>query len=481
MTTQDSNDPSATPSANPARVLAPLLPLAIALAYGAATHHHAPKKTAPLPATSIPTVTLNGVNCGGGTTDSPPCTVPYPMLRTGHPVDWWFAFKLNASVFPGCGAGATPTCLFGGTPITQTDGQQFIYASSETPTLQQGVGCAGAVATDSSATPPTDPIGATFSEIYNGNYHYLIWNDQFYDDPPINYTKCTTTECSGPWGHSKGVVAWNDDGNGMVMQVTTPSWPGSGSAKFPRAAGNTLGCVKNDDNVIYSQHFFALRLTKEDLLQLLTALGNSNVVTDPASSQIVSNGGPSDVQQLVSSLGTLSKSATWSAVTLSTGVELISKPSYLYVPPWQMVSAILGGVSLRTANWSGDTPVINSTDATTPVTCWSTTLAKPGAVQIATAGTWAGKVFGLTAIDGDNSNHAKIGVSTSGSKPYAIFGDMNQQGALTGTTTAECSPSQNGRGGLFFVMEQPQLAADLTTLLAGDSAPIEAQSKKPAK
>src|SRR5207253_6991089 len=70
----------------------------------------------------------------------------------------------------------------------------------------------------------------------------------------------STKECGGPWGHSKGTLAWNDAGEGFVLQVTTPSWPAAGSNKFPRKTdGNTLGCVK-DDNVEVSQHFFALKL-----------------------------------------------------------------------------------------------------------------------------------------------------------------------------------------------------------------------------
>jgi hypothetical protein len=55
------------------------------------------------------------------------------------------------------------------------------------------------------------------------------------------------------------MLAWNADGDGLIMQVTTPSWPAAGSKSSPRKTdGNTLGCVK-DNNVLVSQHFFALR------------------------------------------------------------------------------------------------------------------------------------------------------------------------------------------------------------------------------
>jgi hypothetical protein len=48
-----------------------------------------------------------------------------------------------------------------------------------------------------------------------------------------------------------------------------------------------------------------------------------------------------------------------------------------------------------------------------------------------------------------------------------IFGDENQQGSLSG----KCSSSQNGRGGLFFVLRNSGLANSVRSLLAGDTAP----------
>jgi hypothetical protein len=89
------------------------------------------------------------------------------------------------------------------------------------------------------------------------------------------------------------------------------------------------------------QHFFALKLSKGDLIQILKALQNASVVTDPANRQIVSNGGPPDVQDLVGQLGKRSGATTRTHVKLSSGVEIISKPSGEHVPPWQMVSATL--------------------------------------------------------------------------------------------------------------------------------------------
>ena len=147
---------------------------------------------------------------------------PEPLLAPGHAVKWWFVFKLNAAKFGGCSGGASRSCPFGGTVQDYVYGQQFVYASDETEAqdganvLQEGSGCVGSI---------RDPVGATVDQIYHGQYNYVVWNDQFYDDPEI--AGCSKN-CASPWGHSKGILAWNDAGEGLVMQVTTPSWPAAG-------------------------------------------------------------------------------------------------------------------------------------------------------------------------------------------------------------------------------------------------------------
>jgi hypothetical protein len=383
---------------------------------------------------------------------------PVPLLGNGQAVDWWFAFKFNAKSFPDCG-GIQRQCPFGGTVQSYSSyGQQFVFASSADSTLQQGTGCVG------DAT--TDPVGATFDQIYNGAFFYVLWNDQFYGDPLQNQL--------APAGHSKGVLAWNSDGNGTVMQVSTPSWPASGSSNEPRKTdGNTLGCVA-DNNVLVSQHFFALKLTPADVVMVLQALANASVVTDPTNLQIVSNGGPAEIQTLVSGLGKVSASKAAMRTELSSGVLLISKPSNLNVPPWQMVSALLDGEPLRVASWWA-TPTIPTTSATTPVTCWDQSLSEPGAVEIATTGIWLGQTLGFEGVAEPDGNHAKIGVSTYEGRlgglrrSYVILGDMNQSGALS---EPDCESSQNGRGGLFFVVRNnPQLFVSVHDLLQGQTAP----------
>jgi hypothetical protein len=386
---------------------------------------------------------------------SSPLQPPVPLLAKGQPVAWWFVFKFNSASFPECGSVAQRACRFGGSVQNyKAFGQQYVVATAEQNGLQKGDGCLG--------DTETDPVGATFGEVYNGSFYYVVWNDQFYNSPGI---KGCSKSCSGPWGHSKGVIAWDDSGAGFVMQVTTPSWPASGSTLNPRQSdGNTLGCVIDDD-VEVSQHFFALRLSKSDLREVLRALQNASVVTDPQNPQLVRNGGPADVQQLVAGLGVKSDSKTVLDSKLSSGVELISKPSKLNVPPWQLVSAMLGGINLRAATWWAS-PKIYSTTASTDISCWDQQLAAPGPVEIATGGHWGEKQFGLTGGSGPDFNHAKIGVSTGPGKNLAIFGDMNQQGAISGN----CASSQNGRGGLFYVIDSAELHDSVKELIAGGTA-----------
>ncbi|MBC3878425.1 hypothetical protein H8K38_11430 [Undibacterium sp. FT79W] len=382
---------------------------------------------------------------------------PSPLIEAGHPVNWWFAFKFNAGTFPGCGAKA-PTervCRFGGDVQDYVYSQQFVYATNENPSLKKGGECIGDTV--------TDPLGATFDQLYNGAYYYVVWNDQFYDDPQI--AGCGES-CGAPWGHSKGMLAWNQDGDGVVLQVSTPSWPASGSKQFPRKTdGNTLGCVE-DDNIKVSQHFFSVKLTKSDVIGVLKGLKNASVVTDINNPQIVRNGGPDDIQQLVSGLGVRSSSTEITRLQLSSGIGLISKPSKKHIPPWQMVSSLLGSVPIKTATW-WMRPKIYSTTASTEIACWDNTLNQPGPVTIAMSGQWEGTKIGLKGGAGPNFNHAKIGVSDDASD-FAIFGDMNQQGVLSG---ANCGSSQNGRGGLFYVVQNQELSKSIRSLLDGDVAP----------
>jgi hypothetical protein len=392
------------------------------------------------------------------------------MAGPAQPVNWMMAFKFNAASFPGCGVGCSPPSvgapgIFGGKEVQYSNGcsQQYVYATNLNPALAKGSGCLGATL--------TDPLGATFAQVYNTpGYFYVIWNDQLAEIPG------GTGTAFAPWGHSKGLLAWNQDGAGFVLQVSTPGWPGSGSSANPRQAdGNTLGCISHDD-IEFSQHFFALALSSADVGAVLTALGNASVWTSPNLRSLLNNGGPPAIQALAASLGNCSASSSCTMATLSSGVRLISKPSRLPVPPWQLVSAKLNSVPLRVACWWTVPDPMNSTTAGGVPGCWAPGLTAPGAVQIATTGNWQGSSLNLKGGGDDDGNHAKIGVSTDPAQTLCIFGDMNQQGTLNPRpgfpNATACDASQNARGGTFYVLDNGPLFKSLTSLLKGDSAPV---------
>jgi hypothetical protein len=100
-------------------------------------------------------------------------------------------------------------------------------------------------------------------------------------------------------------------------------------------------------------------------------------------------------------------------------------------------------------------------------------LGEPGAVEIALTGKWGDQTLGLAGRStgyGSDFNHAKIGVSPSPNDTDTIFGDMNQQGSLS---PPNCDASQNGRGGLFYVLEDKQLHDSIAQLIAGTSVPVQ--------
>jgi len=368
------------------------------------------------------------------------------MLDSHTAVEWWFAFKFAASTFPN--SCTQRVCRFGGTPqpATQHTSQRFVIASSAHPAIQDGGLCIG----DSTS----DPVAATFDQIYSSSLFYVVWNDEFNNQPIGN-------KGTG-WGHSKGIVAWNSEGNGVVMQVTTPNWPGFAASSPPRPMGNTLGCISKDNNIQYSQHFFALKLNKDDVGVVLDALRKSAAPTSKTHPEIVRNGGPQDIQLHVQALGLQTHETIVSKAKLSSGVFLIAKPPDLNVPPWQLVSEELDAEPLLAATWWSKNK-IPSTNAATPMRCWDPALKKAGPVTIAKTGTWQGTTIGLEG----GVNHAKFGVS-KGTHTYSIFGDMNQEGSISKTN---CKVSQNVRGGLFFVVDDAALFSGVSALLTGSVEP----------
>ena len=63
---------------------------------------------------------------------------------------------------------------------------------------------------------------------------------------------------------------------------------------------------------------------------------------------------------------------------------------------------------------------------------------------------------------------------TSGPNHFAIFGDLNQQGTIN-PVKGKCNSSQNGRGGMFFVVKNDELFKTLSDMLEGEDVPFKAK------
>lgn len=195
-------------------------------------------------------------------------------------------------------------------------------------------------------------------------------------------------------------------------------------------------------------------------------MAEEGAVTDPHNPQIVNSGGPKEVTDAVAVLGSADSAKTFTDETLSSGVRIISKSGRLNVSPWQMTSAILGGIHLRVASFQSPSPIGTTTQTKKPP-CWSDELGNPGPIEAAISGSWDGDSIGFTTA----TNHAKIGVSTSGDSSITIFSDMNEAGTLAPDgKNNSCAVSQNGRGGMFFVLDNKDLHDSVVGLLAGGSA-----------
>lgn len=101
-----------------------------------------------------------------------PAGIALPSPAPVVPVDWLFAFKMNAAKFPS--TATDRPCPFGGAAQTYKGGfsQAYAAASSVDPVLRDGAGLIG--------TSGRDPLAATYAAIWNGGYNFVVWNDQFY-------------------------------------------------------------------------------------------------------------------------------------------------------------------------------------------------------------------------------------------------------------------------------------------------------------
>ena len=203
------------------------------------------------------------------------------------------------------------------------------------------------------------------------------------------------------------------------MQVTTPIGPEpeARSTRDPKN-GNTLGCRKGQ-YVLVSQHFFALKLKQGRRGQSLTALQNASVVTDTHNPQIVKNGGPTDITVLVARLGVKSTgtafhprhSFDWRAVDFKAfRAPCATVANGVFGARWRLT---------KSCNLVGE-PQIPSTTSSTTIDCW-TRRSHPWRSRNCNLRAVSGQDIWLKGLADADGNHAKIGVSTSGSSSLHNF------------------------------------------------------------
>ena len=139
---------------------------------------------------------------------------------------------------------------------------------------------------------------------------------------------------------------------------------------------------------------------------------------------------------------------------------LISKPSNLNVPPWQMVSALLDGDVGAHGDLVGLAADLLDQEARSRSAAGTGVLKsdnkKPGDGRHRQERQLGGRTLGLI---GGQRTTPRSASPRRVAKHYAIFGDLNQQGTIN-PGKGKCDSSQNGRGGMFFVVKNDEAVQD---------------------
>ena len=93
--------------------------------------------------------------------------------------------------------------------------------------------------------------------------------------------------------------------------------------------------------VLVSQHFFALKLNKSDVVTVLKGLANASVVTDPSNAEIVNNGGPAATVR-----------HGWNGFRYESEDELTELTRALFAQPGHVVDAMRGHARNRAMDFS---------------------------------------------------------------------------------------------------------------------------------
>ena len=277
------------------------------------------------------------------------------------------------------------------------------------------------------------------------------------------------------------MLAWNETARASSCRCRRRRGPAP-AASVSRKSGNTLGCVKTNNNLVASQHFFALKLNKEDLLEGAAGDAKRERRHRSDNRQIAQNGGPPEIRDAAEELGKKPHEKLRHKkpddlkiiqTQLTADVMLISKPSNAER------AALADGVGAARRRLRAHRHMVGlAADLLDQEVDQDRLLGghvevrqkSPGDVIIAKNGTFGGRPLGLIG----GQNHAKVGVVTSGRTSFSIFGDLNQQGTIN-PVKGKCDASQNGRGGMFFVVKNDELFKTLSDMLEGEDEPFKAK------
>ena len=197
--------------------------------------------------------------------------------------------------------------------------------------------------------------------------------------------------------------------------------------------------------VAFSQHFFALKLNKADVVTVLAGAAERERRHRSGKPQIVQRrpGGRSQWSRSRRAISKERRRSHQERASRGRDPDLeavrpgMSRPGRWFRRCWAMPGE-------RSATWWMKPWIYHQMARRGSMLGRATLGPKPGPVAI--AGTGAGM-----SRDQPHRplNHAKFGTTTSADKRFSILGDLNQQGAIA---PPGCDKSQNGRGGLFFVV-----------------------------
>lgn len=320
--------------------------------------------------------------------------------------------------------------------------------------------------------------------------------------------------------HAKGAIAFNTGSNsGMYLQTSTPNYPDPSDVQNRRDPFIPLGC-QQDNNLKFAQHMLSLSMTMEELndklgknLQaarlcsgnfyqgLRATLASDNFYRDAVNSsrssmmknlysalldpQLAVMDQPEPVSLRIQTSPLHQQDGTEnSPLVINSDAATVTatiKSARTAVPPWTLVARALDS-DLSVATWwdeSFGTPNICAGDSfnnTRESFCLDdaahhSMLNANGSarfnIENLIEATWTlpnstklrwHLIGGVT-----DGNHGKWGVVTprvANSKvpPFSTFADMNMEGFPCSST---CTGSQNGRGGSFFSIPQPELYESL--------------------